>query len=253
MSHVFHKQHELSLQSRRDDTLLTVGFSLRIGAIIGAILLLAPLWLLAQDQQTNVGTSLSIELQKKLWRNWDVSLEEEVRLVTNETGFDQTATAIGIDYSFLNNQLKVGAYYAFLYLYNNDHYYEPRHRYYLNLVYKQPINQFTLSWRGRLQGTYRDKARGTYKINPKYIMKNKFEIDYAIWGKPWKPYLSCDLSTELNDYRGNDLTRLRYQAGTSWQLNRTDYMDFFLRYDHYLDWEDANVVWLGFGYRIKWF
>ncbi|GHT18962.1 hypothetical protein AGMMS4957_02240 [Bacteroidia bacterium] len=216
------------------------------------ILLLTPLWLAAQAHRTNVGISLSAELQKSVGRNWSVSLEEEVRLVNNETGFDRSATAIGVDYTFLNNQLKVGAYYAFIYLYNSNHYYEPRQRYYLNLAYKQPVSQFTFSWRGRVQGTHRDEARGDYKINPKYVMKNKLEVDYTIWGKPWKPYLSCDLSTELNDYLGNDLTRLRYQGGTGWRLNRTDYVELFLRYDHHLNWKDANVVSLGLGYKVKW-
>ena len=202
-------------------------------------------------KETNLGASLSLELEKDLSRYFSLNMEEEVRLINNNKGFDRSVTSLGLDYALFNKKVKIGAYYAFIYLYNNDYLFEPRHRYYLNLSFKQPIEQFTLSWRGRLQGTYRDENRGEYKINPKYIMKNKFEVEYAVWGRPWKPYVSCDLSTELNDPKGNDLTRIRYQGGTSWRLNRTDYLNFFVRFDHYMAGDDSNTWAVGVAYKIK--
>ncbi|OAV71395.1 hypothetical protein Barb6_01432 [Bacteroidales bacterium Barb6] len=217
------------------------------------VFILLPMLSFAQERaNSGLGASLSFELQKGLLRNMDIAVEEEVRLVNNIVGFDRSITSLGLDYSLFENRVKIGACYAFIYRYNNDHLFEPRHRYYLNLSCKQPVNQFTFSWRGRVQGTYRDENRNDYKINPKYMMKNKFEANYAVWGKPWKPYIACELSTELNDPAGNDLIRIRYQGGTGWRLNRTAYLDFFLRYDNYLDGEELNVVAIGAGYRVKW-
>jgi hypothetical protein len=178
-------------------------------------------------------------------------MEEEVRLIDNTIGFDRSVTSLGIDYALFDRKLKFGAYYAFIYLYNNDFLFEPRHRAYFNLSYKETVNRFTFSWRGRLQGTYRDENRGEYKINPKYGMKNRFQIEYSVWGRPWKPFISCDLSTDLNNPAGNDLTRIRYQAGTAWRLNRTDYMDFFLRYDQYRDTREPDVISVGVTYKYK--
>ena len=204
------------------------------------------------ERETNVGTSLSVELEKDLSRFLSLGLEEEVRLVDNNIGFDRSVTALGLDYSLFNKKIKVGAYYAFIYLYNNKYQYEPRHRYYFNVSYKQPVNLFTLSWRGRVQGTYRDENRGEYKINPKYVMKNKFEVDYTIWGSPWKPFLSCDLSTSLNDpVAGYELLRMRFRGGVSWRLDRTTYLDFSLRYDKYLSDDDPNVWAVGVTYKVK--
>lgn len=203
------------------------------------------------EKETDLGISTALELQKDLNRFLTMGIEEEVRLKNNSNGFDRSVTTLGLDYALFDKKIKIGAYYAFLYLYNNDHLYEARHRYYFNLSYKHSLEQFTLSWRGRFQGTYRDENRGAYKINPKYIMKNKFEIEYAIWGRPWKPYISCDFSTDLNNPKGNDLTRIRYQGGTSWRLNRTDFLDFFMRFDQYIAGDDPNVLNIGFAYKIK--
>jgi hypothetical protein len=202
-------------------------------------------------KETDVGASLSLELEKELNRFFSLSMEEEIRLLDSPTGFDRSVTSLGLDYALFGRKLKFGAYYAFIYLYNNDHLYEPRHRYYFNLSYKETINQFTLSWRGRVQGTYRDENRGEYKINPKYGLKNKFQVEYAIWGSPWKPFISCDLSNDLNNPMGNALTRIRYQGGTGWRLNRTDYLDFFVRYDQYMAGDEHNGVSIGVGYKIK--
>ncbi|MDR0844566.1 MAG: DUF2490 domain-containing protein [Tannerella sp.] len=214
---------------------------------------LSPFSLSAQERETDLGASFSLEMEKDLNRYFSLGVEEEVRLKDTNKGFDRNITALGVEYSFLNKRMKAGAYYAFIYLYNSNFLYEPRHRYYLNLSYKQPLGDFTLFWRGRLQGTYRDESRGEYKINPKYIMKNKVELEYAFWGKPWKPYLSCDFYTSLNDpVMGYELSRMRYQGGVNWRLNRTDYLGFFLRYDHYLSADDSHTVSVGVTYKMKW-
>ena len=221
----------------------------RLTLIFLSLFVLFPL--AAQERETDAGLSLSFEGQKELIKNMSLSLEEEVRLVTNGIGFDRSVTSAGLDYGFWDKRIKIGATYAFICLYNSDFFVEPRHRYYFNLSYRETVGNFTLSWRGRVQGTYRQENRGEYKINPKYIMKNKFEVEYSVWGKPWKPFVSCDLSTELNDPTGNDLARVRTEAGTTYRLNRTDYLTFFLRWDEYLADSDPRVLSLGVAYRMK--
>jgi hypothetical protein len=219
--------------------------------LIVFLLLISPLTFAQGQRETDVGLSLSATLQKDLMQDLDISLEQEIRLKDNNIGFDRTVTSLGLDYAFLNRKIKVGAYYAFIYRYNNNFLYEPRHRYYFNLAYRQPYQRWTFSWRGRIQGTYRDENRGEYKINPRYVMRNRLEIEYSVWGRPWKPYISCEVFTDLNNPLGNDLTRIRYQAGTTWRLNRTDYVDFFLRYNDEFSGDDSRLIALGVGYRVK--
>jgi hypothetical protein len=217
------------------------------------LLLLSSVSFAQSQRETNVGTSMTVAVEKDLSRFLSVSMDEEIRLVSNNIGFDRSVTSVGLDYSLFDKKIKIGAYYAFIYLYNNDYRYEPRHRYYFNLSYKEAsLKPFILSWRGRFQGTYRDENTGEYKINPKYIMKNKLEAAYTIWGSPWRPYLSCDLSTALNDpVKGYELLRIRYESGVNWRLNRTDYMEFFARFDQYLSDNDPHRLSVGVSYKRK--
>ncbi|MDR2679937.1 MAG: DUF2490 domain-containing protein [Tannerella sp.] len=202
-------------------------------------------------KETDGGAAFAFELEKGYSRFFSLSVEEEVRLISNSTGFDRSVTNLGANFTFFGGKLKTGAFYAFMYLYNNDYLYEPRHRVYLNVIYKETFASVTLSWRGRLQATYRDENRGAYRVNPKYVLKNRLQAEYSIWGSPWKPFLSCEPANDLNDPESNAPTRIRYQGGVSWRLNRTDHMDFFIRFDQHTSGEDPNAIFLGVEYKIK--
>jgi len=214
-------------------------------------LLLVSVALLAQEKrETDVGSSFSVELKKGLGQKFDVSLEEELRLLTNNNnGFDRWVSTVGVDYSIISKKLKAGLYYSHLYRYNSNNYYENRHRYYFSLIYKESFGKYTVSWRGRVQGTYRDENWGEYKINPKYVWRNKLEIEYLIRGSRWKPYLFTETTHTLNDPLGNEITKLRFQGGTSWRLDRTTYLEVFLRWNEYLVMPDPRVVAIGIGYK----
>ena len=203
----------------------------------------------AQERETDLGAAFSIQLQKSLGRKVEISLEEELRLLNNNANFDRLASTVGADYSIIDKKLKVGVYYCYLYMYNSDFFYENRHRYYLSLNYKEHFGKYTVSWRGRLQGTSRDECRGEYKINPKYVLRNRLQVEYSIFGSPWKPYISAETTNSLNDPLGNEIYKLRFQGGTSWRMDRRSYLEFFLRLDEYIAGNDPRVFSIGVGYK----
>jgi hypothetical protein len=202
-------------------------------------------------KETDGGLAFAFELEKAYSRFFSLSVEEELRLISNNTGFDRAVTNLGANWALFDGKLKTGAYYAFIYSYNDDYLYEPRHRIFFSLLYKETFEPLTLSWRGRLQSTFRDENRGTYRVNPRHVLKNRFRAEYAIWGSPWKPTLSCELFNELNDPQRNSPARIRYQGGVSWRLNRTDHLDFFIRFDRHTSGEDADAFFLDVEYKIK--
>lgn len=216
------------------------------------ILLLIPFCASAQfERETDLGASFAIELEKNLNRKFSLFLEEEVRLVNSSNVFQRNMATLGVDYSLLDKRMKIGLAYCNIHTYNSDYYYENRHRFYAFLSWKQPLGDFVLSWRGRFQGTYRNENRGEYKINPKYILRNKFDLDYTIFGSPWKPFISAEISNTTNDPMGNYFYRVRYKGGTSWRLNRTESMEFFLRFDQYIADDDPNVFAVGVSFKKK--
>jgi hypothetical protein len=204
-----------------------------------------------QERRTEAGAMMSFAAEKDLIRNLTVHFEEELRLITGGNGFSRATGSLGADYSLMDKRVEAGAYYAFIYLYNDDHLYESRHRFFINLSYRQTVGSFTLSWRIRLQETLRNESRGSYRVNPRYVMKNKLEASYAIWGKPWRPFLSCDFSTNLNDPETRyDAVRLRFQGGITRRINRTASIDVFFRWDEYLKNNDPRTLSLGVAYKL---
>lgn len=213
------------------------------------VLLFISFSLLGQERETDLGAIFTVRLNKDLNRHFGLSFEQEVRLLTNNTGFDRSMSSLGVDYTIVKG-LKAGVFYNYMYLYNSNFLYESRHRYYANLSYKYGVNRkLTLAWRTRFQGTCRDESRGEYKINPKYILRNKLEAEYNILGTRWKPYLSAEAANTLNDPLGNEIYKLRFQGGTSWRWDRTTYLEFYLRTDEYLTGQDPRVISIGVGYK----
>ncbi|MCC8146723.1 MAG: DUF2490 domain-containing protein [Bacteroidales bacterium] len=203
------------------------------------------------QKETDLGTTLTFEVVKELNRDFRLNFDEEIRLVDNNNyGFQRSATTLGLDYAIIRQKVRIGAFYSFLYTYNNDYQYEARHRYFLNVSYKEDVGSFTLSWRGRFQGTIRDENRGEYNVNPKYVLRNRIQAEYNFWKSRWTPSVSCDFSTVLNDPR-YDLVRIRFQGGAEYRLSRATYLSGFLRYDVNYEKAENNRLMLGVTYRIK--
>jgi len=202
-----------------------------------------------QKPETDIGGIISAQFNKKLNKHFELGFEEEVRLVSNNTGFNRLSSGMGLEYTIIK-RLKCSVFYNYMYMYDGKNNYESRHRYYINLSYKRALNRkLTLAWRTRFQGTYRDEDRGMYKINPKYVLRNRMEAEYSILGTRWKPNLSMEASYSLNDPMGNEFYKLRFQGGTSWRLDRTTYLDFFVRADKYLTEKNQQIISLGVGYK----
>jgi len=215
------------------------------------VLLLFSFPLLGQERETDIGGIFSVQLSKDLNKRTSISLDEEVRLLSNNTGFERFTSGVGIEYNIIK-KLKAGVFYNFMYMYNTNFLYEIRHRYYVNLSYKQKIDRkISLTWRTRFQGTNRDETKGEYKTNPKYVLRNKLEADYNIPGSRWKPYFSVEATNSMNDPLGNEIYRLRFQGGTNWRLDKTNYLEFFVRWDEYTVMPDPRVVSIGVGYIAK--
>lgn len=206
---------------------------------------------LQAQKDTDYGAVLTFEVDRELSRFFRLSFDEEIRLVNNNNyGFERSATTLGLDYELFYGKGRIGAYYSFLYLYNSDYIHEARHRYFLNASYKEDVGSFTLSWRGRFQSTIRNENLGSYKVNPKYVLRNRLQAEYNFFMSRWTPVFSCDLTTALNDPR-YDLSRIRFQGGADYRLYRNTYLSAFLRYDVNYEEDENNRLSVGFTYRIK--
>lgn len=205
----------------------------------------------SQFNKVDLGFNTDINVEKELYQNLVINIAEELRLESNEVGFDRNVITVGLDYSIFNKSLEFGVYYAFIYTYNNENIFEPRNRLYTEISYKHSFEQFKVSWRSRLQATYIKINEIESKINQNYHMKNKLEIAYVIKNKAFTPFLSCDISTNLNGENSYGVERLRFKSGTAWHINGKNTLYFFIKWDEYLDKIPNDIVALGVSYFLK--
>ena len=136
--------------------------------------------------------------------------------------------------------------------YNVDHgFWRPRHRAYFDVQGKLDVGRFSISLRERYLYNYyvetealRDKYRNpsqpgysgnlypfngmefmkyeqeidTKKAKSKHSLRTRLQVEYDIKGVPLTPFVSCELTNELDNAMKYD--KVRAQAGVEWKVNK---------------------------------
>lgn len=137
--------------------------------------------------------------------------------------------------------------------YNIDHgYWRPRHRAYFDVQGKWDVGRFSISLRERylynyyaeteaLRDKYRNPAQPGYtgpiytfngkdfmkyeegewdvkKAKTKHALRSRLQVEYDIKGLPLTPFVSCEVTNELDNAMAYD--KVRVQAGTEWKITK---------------------------------
>lgn len=203
------------------------------------------------SQTFDAGAITSIAITKDFGRYSSIKAEEELRFNQNITNFNRSKTTFGLDYSLYRNVLMAELDYNFLYLNDVDKN-EIRHRYSIGLSTQTDINRFNLGLKSRVQTTWRDESRGDYNFNPKYVWRNKIDLNYDIFGSPLKPSISCELFCPLNGASGFYMDGFRTTAGLKYRLTKHNSVDMQLMYDQEI--QQANprgIIYACVGWIYK--
>src|SRR5436305_427399 len=103
--------------------------------------------LIAKSQIDDVGLWLGASAEKKVTKDLSFLLGEQIRLRNDVNEIGSMLTDAGVEYD-LNKKFGVGVHYRFI-LANQDNYYSNRHRFYLNLSYKEKAGSFIFTLRER--------------------------------------------------------------------------------------------------------
>jgi hypothetical protein len=107
------------------------------------------------------------------------------------------------------------------------------------------INRFDLGFRTKVQATWRDELRGSYKYNPKYVWRNKLGLDYDIFGLPLKPFISAELFCPLNGAKGFFLDGYRTTLGVKYKISKHHSVELEMLYDQEV--QQANPKGIVYG------
>lgn len=252
------------------------------------ILVAFPLCVSAQSD--DFGLDFSLEAQKKLGKDFSLSLEGEYRTRDNTKTNDRWAVGLGVDYK-LTKWLKASAGYTFLYdnnekitYYNEDdeevkidgdanagdpkkraNYWAPRHRFNVSLTFdKKLFGDFRFSLRERWQYTYRPahtvSERWSYLNNAydgkekTYNGKGKNVLRSRLQIEYDKKGLNVTPYVNVELFNAWSLQKVRYTAGLDWKLSKQHSLGAFYRYQNVRNDDDdnePNTHLLGVGYKFK--
>ena len=213
------------------------------------ISLLAVNQLSAQD---DLGSSLSVDITKKIIPRLNLSLEEDFRLRDNLSEVDRFSTTLELSYKPWKF-LKLGGAYNLINYNHDTKGWEVRHRYYFFATGSYRFNRFTVSLRERFQSTYRVGVKETSKrANPKLYLRSRLEVEYDIRNCKFEPFASVELYNTLNDPQGNKMNKLKYTAGSKYKMNKRNSLQLYYRYVNFKDDDEGNGKhMIGAGYSYK--
>ena len=251
------------------------------------LLTLLPLTAVAQGD--DFGLDFSLEAQKKLSKQWSLSLEGEMRTRDNSKTTDRWSLGLGVDYK-VAKWLKASAGYTLLYDHNQRisyfdeyddevfdgdadagdpkkcaDYWAYRHRFNVSLTFdKKLFGDFRFSLRERWQYTYRHEytvsERWSYLANaydgrPKtYAGKGKNVLRSRLQVEYDKKGWAVTPYANVELFNAWSLEKVRYQAGFDWKISKNHSVGLFYRYQHVNNDDDdmeSNIHLIGLGYKFK--
>ena len=238
-------------------------------------------------QSDDFGLDFSVEAEKKIDKQWSVSLEGELRRRDDAKTNDRWSLGLGVDYK-IAKWVKASAGYSLLYdntkriSYSDQEdvddgdfdevgmpkkcaqYWAPRHRFNVSLTFdKKLFGDFRFSLRERWQYTWRpehtvserwsyldeayDGKAKTYGGSGKNVLRSRLQVEYDRKGLSLTPYANVEF------WNAWKLQKTRYTVGLDWKLSKQHAVGAFYYYQKVNDDDDLepNRHLLGVSYKFK--
>lgn len=253
---------------------------------MGWCLIICPLSY-SSAQSDDFGLDFSVEAEKKIDKQWSVSLEGELRRRDDAKTNDRWSLGLGVDYK-IAKWVKASAGYSLLYdntqriSYSDQEdvddgdfdevgmpkkcaqYWAPRHRFNVSLTFdKKLFGDFRFSLRERWQYTWRpehtvserwsyldeayDGKAKTYGGGGRNVLRSRLQVEYDKKGLSLTPYANVEF------WNAWKLQKTRYTVGLDWKLSKQHAVGVFYYYQKVNDDDDfePNRHLLGVSYKFK--
>jgi hypothetical protein len=130
-----------------------------------------------------------------------------------------------------------------------------RHQVYTSVVIKKDMRRSRITYRGMLQGQYRDVYSSNRGVFPQYYFRNKLTLRYNL-NKYFTPYIASELYYHFNTKGNNGLNRSRYFVGFFYNIGSKSAIEIYYMIQQPLRMQ-ANVPFvfalgIGFSNNINW-
>lgn len=216
--------------------------------IFSILLLLISAVTITSQAQKQFGTWTNISIDKKINKKWNWGAETELRTIY---GFQLiNRWSIGVDAQYkISKPFEIGLGYQFMNTLDEKYEnYQFRNRLMLDLTGKKKWGDFSFSLSEGLQFTTKndskrimsDETIDTYKINPAWMWKNDFEVEYNIPKCKITPEFNFKTYYSLNNPDGNEFDKLRYILSFKYKLNKQNSISLFGVYNKELGSDGAD-------------
>lgn len=192
-----------------------------------------------------------VSAQWKPIKNLSLSLAEEFRLKNMVSDADRLYTTFDISYK-VYKYVNVGAMYSFQALYKGSdaaQQWQLRHRARLYVTGSYSVNNWGFSLRVMPQMTYAaTETNPSEEVNPEWLMRTRFKVNYSPDDKPVEPYLSVEMFNPLKNVPlcTDWINRMRYTVGVEWSVDAQNRLDFYYLLEHNMGQEitvgQTNII-----------
>ena len=237
---------------------------------------------MAAAQRDDFGLDFSVEVEKKINKQWSLELEGELRTRNDAKTNDRWSAGVGLDYK-ISKWLKASAGYTFLYDNNQEEltwknsgdpkkwtptYWGVRHRVNLSLSGSFDVGRFSIGLRERWQFTHRPEAKDKkyafnydsddylsgYTLEPvkernKGMLRSRLQVGYDIPSCKVDPFANVEMFSD-----GDGIQKMRYQVGVDYKIKKQHVFSLTYRYQTVNSGDDdneTNIHLIGLGYKYK--
>lgn len=211
----------------------------------------APNHIWAGDDRQDFASSVDVSVSKKFFKKLNVELTESFSLRDNSSELDKFYTKVDVSYNVIKGLLRIGADYYLISKanYKDDFYLNHRFSGYLRV--KKDVARFSFGLKSKFQVTYRPEKEP--KKQYKDFWRNKLYVSMKVPKIPLYPVAAAECFYRTNDYKGNNIEKMRYEAGAKYQFNKHNSVKALFRYDdgmNVVDPMDVYSVVLSYGFNL---
>jgi hypothetical protein len=224
-------------------------YSLRLILLLG--ILAATELLPAQDTKVvrdlQLWTGAAIE---KTWKDWSLTLNEEIRFKQNISEINNYFTEAGLRYR-INKNFSLEGGYRFIRDRNSDGSYDNLTRYNLDLRFRARLDQISIHYRLR----YQKEVEGFNLIDPtvdyeKYV-RNRIRLRYNKFMRI-KPYVSAELFQQFRPDTYSKLEYIRVLGGIRYEAGPVGLFNLAFGFNReFEDIEPAMIYQLKVNYTYQ--
>jgi len=171
------------------------------------------------------GLWTSVDAEKELAENWELTVGAQYRMRDNMRATDQFRGSADISFA-LGQYVQLGTGYELIAKYRaRQDVYVYRNRFRVQSRVQYRYARFTADWRFRTQLTMleQDDLSGGITFDEDYhrwVLRNRFRLRYNIRGNPLRPYISFETFHQPFSDLQYSYFRNRFTIGTVYRINR---------------------------------